>query len=161
MLKQTDILKAVKEKLILTEPARKIYLNDVKENFQRPCYFIKIMPIKQKYINSKIIKVKSLLTITYFSNTDNDIINLDVIDKILVDIGLTLSVSNRVLKLFDSNVEMIGNSCFEYNILYDLNYYDYNDTIDKNEENLDTMQNIGINYATNERRKNNNEITQY
>ena len=161
MLKQTDILKAVKEKLILTDQTRKIYLNDVKENFQRPCYFIRIMPIKQKYINSKIIKVKSLLTITYFSNTDNDIINLDVMEKILTDIGLTLGVSNRVLKLFNSNVEMIGNACFEYNILYDLDYYDYNDAIDKLEHNLEKIQNIGINYTANERSNRSNEITKY
>ena len=67
MLKQTEILRATREKLkqLYTLP---VYLDEVKENFQTPCFFLKLMKrVMPHNISANKNKNECLLVITYFA----------------------------------------------------------------------------------------------
>lgn len=66
MLKQSEILLAVGNKLKSQFPNFPAYLDDTKENFKSPCFFLKMIVLKQpvnKYVNYN----DCTLYITYFS----------------------------------------------------------------------------------------------
>ncbi len=67
MLKQTDILRATQEKLKKLYPLP-VYLDEVKEDFQTPCFFLKMIKRVQPHnINSNKCLNECLLVITYFA----------------------------------------------------------------------------------------------
>ena len=67
MLKQTDVLRAAQEKLKKLYPLP-VYLDEVKEDFQTPCFFLKMIKRVQPHnINSNKCLNECLLVITYFA----------------------------------------------------------------------------------------------
>ena len=67
MLKQTDILRATQEKLKKLYPLP-VYLDEVKEDFKTPCFFLKMIKRVQPHnINSNKCLNECLLVITYFA----------------------------------------------------------------------------------------------
>ena len=67
MLKQTDILRAAQAKLkkLYQLP---VYLDEVKEDFQTPCFFLKLLKTVQPHnINANKTLNDCLLVITYFA----------------------------------------------------------------------------------------------
>jgi len=67
LLKQTDILRAAQERLKKLYPLP-VYLDEVKEDFQTPCFFLKLIKrVEPHNISSDKCLNDCLLVITYFA----------------------------------------------------------------------------------------------
>jgi len=100
MLTQRDILEATKEKLknIPRFNSLKVYLDESKENFETPCFFLKLIKTtRPDNVRAGRTTNECLLVITYFAEKgENEAVDLyDVKDEITAAFWKGLKVQER------------------------------------------------------------------
>lgn len=118
----TDIKKAVVEAIKGMFSAHKVYAAEVKEGFQKPAFFVEVIPVSiQNRIYYKVISLT--VNIRYFpeEETYQEIIN--VAEGLSELFGKTLSVNERVLTIEGAENETTdedGNKYLQFS--FDLKY---------------------------------------
>lgn len=99
MLKQTDILRTAQEKLKKLYPLP-VYLDEVKEDFQTPCFFLKMIKrVVPHNIQSDKNLNDCLLVITYFAlkGTVQAVDLYDIKDSVAAAFWRGMQVGNRYI----------------------------------------------------------------
>ena len=146
MLKQTDILGAVKKKLkeIVDLP---VYLDEVVENYQSPCFFLKLMKkTEPDNVQANRLLNKCLLLITYFAEKGiNEAADLyDIKDAITQAFWRGLEVKTRYIMFLEITSETEGDDADIIYMELPFNYYDSDkeDDVDKNGDPIKIMRQI-------------------
>ena len=148
MLKQSEILEAVKIKLkeIINIP---VYLDEVKENYETPCFFLKLVKhtrpeneAANRYYN------ECLLGIAYFEQkgTAKASIFYDVQDAIIRKFWRGLKIGKRYIHFQQLECDIVGQDGDIMSVALPFNYFDYDE--DEDLSKLDLMLKIYINGHT-------------
>ena len=106
MLSLVSLKKAIVEKLRVLNI--KIIANEVKSGFEKPAFFISLMPISNDTgidMQERVITVN----IHYFSKEKTDIDNLKMIDKLNNLFINCIKVDDRTLTIYDKREELEDN----------------------------------------------------
>ncbi len=127
MILINDIYMAIKSLLKSKYPEINIYGNEVTEGFDKPSYFISLIPkqISNEGINFKL-KAYTVL-INYFQSATNEIDNLQKADEIFELFGYFLTVNNKKLRITDSDYEFIGDNKNILQISINIEYFEANE----------------------------------
>lgn len=148
MLKQTDILKAVKDKILEYDNNATVYFKEVTEGYNRPCYFIDVLPVTRTQEMQGIFSISLLIVISYFSNTNNSLNNMDTLDSLINSFGGLLPVLDRVLIIDEFQVDEVGENNREFNLTFNLQY---KDVLDIKEENIKVAKELSLNIKNKEK----------
>lgn len=91
----------------------KIYSHEIKEGFDRPCFFVGLTPIKVEYLNKNYKKIKILIVINYFSENKTESENLEMMDILEKNLGMILEVEDRKLVINDLRSQTIDGNILE------------------------------------------------
>lgn len=117
-----DIKKAIADK-IRTKYNYKIYNNDVTEGFEKPCFFIRLLPILCNKISTTVTQQTVTVEITYFQNKRSELDNLKVAQDLQQLFQEKLEVKDRKLNCDDIRVDWAGEQKEILQILFDLQFY--------------------------------------
>lgn len=134
MLKHTDILQAVKDVIKKYNLNATIYFKETTEGYSRPCYFIDVLPVTKRQEMYGVYNISVLIVISYFSNTNNSIENMDILDNLTNTFCGVLQVLNRVLIIEEFQIEEVGGNNREFNLTFNLQYKDVLETKEENTE---------------------------
>ena len=123
MLTINDIKKAVADK-IRSKYNYKIYRNDVKEGYERPSFFIRVLPILTNLETANLIHSKVTVEITYFQQQKSEVDNLQKAEDLRQLFTGKLAVNERQLTIEDLRIEFAGQEDDVLQVLFDLDYYD-------------------------------------
>ena len=124
MLKEADILKAVRNEIKAIYPNYEIYLDDTKENFKTPCFFLKLIRstnMHTKYLNFNVCT----LYITYFPAANSDALGMYEVKDVLIEkFWQGLQVTDRHIKFEPINSNTDGQDSNIAQIALPFSYYD-------------------------------------
>lgn len=108
-MKQADILKAVRNKLKALYPNYPVYLDDVLENFETPCFSLSLVCVTSP-VSKTTYKNDCTLYITFLTEKGKvDALTLyDVKDKITASFWCGLQVQDRYFKFTSVSSETSG-----------------------------------------------------
>lgn len=118
-MKLTDIKKAINTLLETNFPGHKIYADDIKEGFSRPCFFVELLPISRDNEGNGLYSRRVSVIINYFSRDKTSLENIKMQDQLEEIFGQTLTVGDRVVTI--NNIEGYINDGilqFSFNIDY-------------------------------------------
>ena len=81
-----------------------------------------------------VYNISVLIVISYFSNTNNSIENMDILDNLTNTFCGVLQVLNRVLIIEEFQIEEVGGNNREFNLTFNLQYKDVLETKEENTE---------------------------
>ena len=73
----------------------KIYSSDVKEGFDRPGFYAKVVPITTDYETDNFSSHRQMVLINYFNGEGSELDSIKVNDKLINAFGMTLEVGQR------------------------------------------------------------------
>ena len=116
MLSIIDIKKAIVTKLKVFDI--NIVANDIRSGFEKPAFFVQLMPIGEDVNND--ISINTLtVNIHYFSKDKTDLDNLKMIDKLKKVFVNKLEVNDRTLVITDKRYDTDDNILqFMFDIRY-------------------------------------------
>lgn len=116
MLSIIDIKKAIVTKLKVFDI--NIVANDIRSGFEKPAFFVQLMPIGEEVNND--ISINTLtVNIHYFSKDKTDLDNLKMIDKLKKVFVNKLEVNDRTLVISDKRYDTDDNILqFMFDIRY-------------------------------------------
>ena len=116
MLSILDIKKAIVTKLKVFDI--NIVANDIRSGFEKPAFFVQLMPIGEDVNND--ISINTLtVNIHYFSKDKTDLDNLKMIDKLKKVFVNKLEVNDRTLVVSDKRYDIDDNILqFMFDIRY-------------------------------------------
>lgn len=126
MLTLIDIKKAIADK-IRTKYNYKIYNNDVTEGFEKPCFFIRLLPILCNKISTTITQQTVTVEITYFQNKRSELDNLKVAQELQQLFQEKLEIKDRKLNCDDIRIDWAGEQNEILQVLFDLQFYQSTD----------------------------------
>ena len=135
MLSIIDIKKAIVTKLKSLDI--NIVANDIRSGFEKPAFFIQLMPIGEEVNND--ISINTLTAnIHYFSKDKTDLENLKMIDKLKTVFVNKIEVNDRTLVISDKRYDTDENVL---QFMFDIRYTEevYRDKTEKFEI-MDDMQ---------------------
>lgn len=127
MLTQIDILSAIKD-ILASKFGYPIYLDEVKEGFESPCFFLKAIRTTNR--DNKCNQLNTIMIyITFFSEkgtlTAEELYNLqDSLTQYFIS-GFPVKKDNRHLQTLNLNHEIDGEDSDIINFSFDIRYYDY------------------------------------
>ena len=124
MVKYFEIIKSVKNKILEFDENAKVYGNEIVEGYERPCYFIEVLPITRELEMSNRYNVSLLVVISYFSDTESSLTNYEVLENLFLILQGILIVGDRKLTISNFNTEKIGEHNREFNISFSLKFKD-------------------------------------
>lgn len=128
MLALTDI-KAAINTLLINKFGYKVYGNEVKEGFDKPSFFVELLPNGTNIENQNFTSNSLTVIITYFqdihSYLDTDLNNIKVYDEIKALFMPKLLVKDRYLTVSDFRYEYADTDYMQ--IYFNLNYFDTSD----------------------------------
>ena len=140
MISDIDILTATKEKLKSIYPNYPVYLEETKEGFDSPCFFLKLQ-ITQTQQNKANFFTDCNLYISYFSLKNDSAANLyKVKNKVRQLFLFGLQVENRYLHFTSISATTSGQDADICEFTLPFNFYD---SIDVQETNY-KMNELGI-----------------
>lgn len=125
----------------LTPTGLKIYGNEVKEGFSRPCFFVNLVPVKSEIFKKDTRENSLMVEIVYFSANKTDLENLQMYDTLQGLLTPILAIGTRNLLVQNFRAEVIDEMDHIYAIKFDLNFYD--EIIDTTPE-ADPMETLTI-----------------
>lgn len=84
------------------------YSMDVKEGFERPCFFTQIKPMDNKAANYNSRRTQATLYIDYLQETIDEADFLDVIQELQDTFGLAVRIGDRAVHVTDFDWDYIG-----------------------------------------------------
>lgn len=127
MLTQIDILSAIKD-VLASKFDYPIYLEEVKEGFESPCFFLKAIRTANR--DNKCYQLNTIMIyITFFSEkgtlTAEELYNLqDLLTQYFIS-GFPVKKDNRYLQTLNLNHEIDGEDSDIITLSFDIRYYDY------------------------------------
>lgn len=127
MLTQLDILSAIRG-ILDSKFNYPVYLDEVKEGFESPCFFIKANRLTNR--DNKCYQLNTIMIyITFFSEkgilTAEELYNLqDSLTQYFIS-GFPVKKDNRYLQTLNLNHEIDGEDSDIINFSFDIKYYDY------------------------------------
>lgn len=131
MTKLIDIYKAVNELLSEKYPEIKIYGKEVKEEFDRPAFFVSFKPviIENQSVNFRYKKYD--IEIVYFQKNIDEIDNMEKVDELTALFGKVIKVNDSYIHVLDFDHEYIGEDDDILQITFNIDFIDW---IQKQEE---------------------------
>ncbi|HQD81181.1 MAG TPA: hypothetical protein PK003_10145 [Bacillota bacterium] len=99
----------------------RVYGNEVKEGFKRPCFFVQLLPIHDRIESARMERRLIMVAVQYFSEHGTDIENLAMADKLKEVFGLTIDVGGRKLTRGGTRIDMVDGVL---QFRFDLDFYD-------------------------------------
>lgn len=99
MVKLTDLKRAINDVLKTNFPDHERYADEIKEGFERPCFFVQLFPITFDYDTTNYASNKLMIVINYFSEKQTQLENLKMHDALKEAFGKSLKVNGRYLHL--------------------------------------------------------------
>lgn len=132
-----DIQKVIISKL--KELNIDVYANDVKEGFNRPCFFVNIEKFENSFENSNCVKKYLDIYVRYINENTTDIEKIEIIENLENLFIKTLSVNDRVFTLHNKSFSK-GENDVELN--FGIEYYEFLE--DEEETNSEKMNNFEL-----------------
>lgn len=130
MLALTDIKTAINT-LLINKLGYKVYGNEVKEGFDKPSFFVELLPNGTNVENQNFTSNMLTVVITYFQEIhtyqDTDLSNIKVYDVIKALFMPKLLVKGRYLTVSDFRFEYTNDDFMQ--IYFNLNYFDTSDRV--------------------------------
>lgn len=146
MLKETDILKAARNEIKALYPNYQVYLDDIKENFRTPCFFLKLIRATNQHTMYTCYNVCTMY-ITYFSAPEADALELyEVKDSLVEKFWSGLQVLDRNLKFGPITSNTDGQDSDLAQVTLPFSYYDAIPRIEPEYKMQELHQNSQIKY---------------
>lgn len=147
MLTQIDILKAVRD-ILINHYEYPVYLDEVKEGFESPCFFLK--SIRLTNLDNKSYELNNItIYLTFFSEKGTlTAEELYIIQDSLTSYfrsGFTVLKDNRYLLTKNLSHEIEGEDSDIIILSFDVQYYDYLYTKDNENEAYDRLETLHLN----------------
>lgn len=126
MIKLLDLYGAVKNQLTKTYKYE-VYGHEVIEDFQKPSFFISILPKKIENESIHLQDCGYSILITYHQKQVNQIDNLQKIDELKELFGYKLAVCDRFLTITDFDYDFVGNHLNILQFSFEIEYLDSNE----------------------------------
>lgn len=140
MITLVDIKKSINA--VLKTTGYKVYGNEVKEGFIRPCFFVQFFPIGSNLLNPATTENLIMVEIVFFSKDKTDLENLKMHDLLQTKFTPVLVVGNR--KILISKYRSETNDGV-LSIKFDLNYFDESIiSINENQKEVPMMEELII-----------------
>lgn len=138
MIKLTDIKLAINAVLKDNFPDCKRYADEIKEGFDRPCFFVQIFPVMFNYDTVNFSSNKLMIVLNYFSRDGTDLENLKMYDELKKAFGTTITAQGRHLALQDIRTDT-ADGVLQFK--FDLDFFD---GITKDEEIHELMRELEL-----------------
>lgn len=125
MIKIFDIKVAIVS--LLEQLNIEVYGNEIKEGFDRPCFFVQIMPISNDTVTKNFSENKITVEIMYFSENETDIENVQMHDSLSSIFSKSIGINDRKILPKKIRSETEVEDLMSFNSLsfrFDINYYD-------------------------------------
>lgn len=147
MLTQINILQAVRD-ILHTHYEYPIYLDEVKEGFESPCFFLKSIRLSNK--DSKCYELNNItIYITFFSEkgalTAEELYILQDSLTSYFESGIKVNKDNRYLLTRNLSHSIDGEDSDIITFSFDIQYYDYLYTKDKEDEAYEKLTTLHLN----------------
>lgn len=147
MLTQIDILQAVRD-ILHTHYEYPIYLDETKEGFESPCFFIKSIRLSNQ--DSKCYELNNItIYLTFFSEKGTlNAEELYIIQDSLTSYfgsGIKVNKDNRYLLTRNLSHTIDGEDSDIITFSFDIQYYDYLYTKDKEDEAYEKLNTLHLN----------------
>lgn len=147
MLTQIDILKAVRD-ILINHYEYPVYLDEVKEGFESPCFFLK--SIRLTNLDNKSYELNNItIYLTFFSEKGTlTAEELYIIQDSLTSYfrsGFTVQKDNRYLLTRNLSHEIDGEDSDIIIFSFDIQYYDYLYTKDNENEAYEKLNTLHLN----------------
>ncbi|AFM40332.1 hypothetical protein Desaci_1306 [Desulfosporosinus acidiphilus SJ4] len=109
---------------VLAPIGLKIYGNEVKEGFSRPCFFVNLVPVKSEILKKDTRENSLMVEMVYFSESKTDLENLQMYDTLQGLLTPILVIGTRNLLVQNFRAEVIDELDHIYSVKFDLNFYD-------------------------------------
>lgn len=119
MITLVAIKKSVNDILKTTE--YKVYGNEVKEGFKRPCFFVQLFPIGSNLLNQSTTENSVMVEIIFFSKDKTDLENIKMYDFLRKSFTPVLLMGDRKILTQNFRAETIDDVI---SVKFDLNYFD-------------------------------------
>lgn len=137
MVTMIDIKKSIVEKL---EPLGKVIANDIRSGFDKPAFFIQLMPLGDTP-GVNISTITLMINIHYFPNDKIELENLKMLDNLRKIFIHTLKCGDRVFTLSDKRFDIIDNVL---QFTFDIRYTE--ETLNEFEEEYETAIDLSIDF---------------
>ena len=147
MLTQIDILQAVRD-ILKTHYDYPVYLDETKEGFESPCFFLKSNRLAN--LDNQCYELNNItIYITFYSekgtlNAEELYILQDSLTSYFRS-GFTVLKDNRYLLTKNLSLEIEGEDSDIIRLSFDVKYYDYLYTKDKENEAYDRLNTLHLN----------------
>lgn len=142
MLKEIDILNAIRDKLKAAYPGYPVYLDDHKEDFQAPCFFLKsILTRSQERQDISHNNLAVYITFFVVKGSKSAALIYEVKDGVLCLFWQGIQVKDRFLHIDTADGDTDGNDADTAQITLRAQYYD---SVPDNMDDFDTMQKLHI-----------------
>lgn len=147
MLTQIDILQSVRD-ILKANYDYPVYLDEVKEGFESPCFFLKSIRLSNQ--DSKCYELNNItIYLTFFSEKGTlTAEELYIIQDLLTSYfrsGFTVQKNNRYLLTKNLSLEIEGEDSDIIRLSFDVQYYDYLYTKDKENEAYEKLETLHLN----------------
>lgn len=147
MLTQIDILQAVRDTLKVNYDYP-VYLDETKEGFESPCFFLKSIRLSNK--DSKCYELNNItIYLTFFSEKGTlNAEELYIIQDSLTSYfgsGIKVNKDNRYLLTRNLSHTIDGEDSDIITFSFDIQYYDYLYTKDKEDEAYEKLNTLHLN----------------
>ncbi|MBU5331415.1 hypothetical protein KQI61_04335 [Anaerocolumna aminovalerica] len=105
-------------------PKCKRYGNEVMEGFDKPSFFMSIMPITNSNASVNFKFYSYSIIITYFPKEPDEIDSLTKAAEIEILFGYQMKVKDRLINITDYSYDFVGNNKNILQITIDVEFYD-------------------------------------
>jgi hypothetical protein len=147
MLTQIDILQAVRD-ILINHYEYPVYLDEVKEGFESPCFFLK--SIRLTNLDNKSYELNNItIYLTFFS--EKGTLNAEELYTIQDSLtsyfrsGFIVQKDNRYLLTKNLSHEIDGEDSDIITFSFDIQYYDYLYTKNKEDEAYEKLNTLHLN----------------
>jgi len=99
----------------------RIYGNEVKEGFQRPCFFVQVLPVQDRIESANLERRLITVIIHYFSEQATDPENLTMADTLRQTFGMVIAAAGRKFTRGDARIDTVDGVL---QFKFDLSFYD-------------------------------------
>lgn len=124
MITPLDIRTSALDLLKRKYPKYKRYGNEVVEGFDKPSFFVSIMPIANSNTSVNFKFYSYSIMITYFQKEPHEIDNLTKAAEIETLFGYQMKVKDRLINITDYSYDFVGNNKNILQITIDVEFYD-------------------------------------
>ena len=102
----------------------KVFANEIKEGFTRPCFFVGITPVTSETFKRDTSENSLMVEIVYFSTNKTDLENLQMYNTLKGILTPTLTIGTKKKLVRNFRAEVIDETDHIYSVKFDLNFYD-------------------------------------